>query len=57
MMKTHKTKKRQVVRLSLRRAAEKLNCEHSHLRRVLIGERSSRSLLQRYRELIGEGAK
>ena len=47
-----KIAKRGYIRLpGLMAAAKDLRCTYSHLRRVIRGERSSRSLMARYRVL------
>lgn len=49
-MARHTAKRRQTPRPGLLAAAEALETNYSHLRRVVIGERKSRSLLKRYRQ-------
>ncbi len=39
------------ISYSLREAARRLGCSHSHLSRVLRGQRASRSLIARFRQL------
>jgi hypothetical protein len=40
-----------IERPGMMAAAETLGCDYSHLRRCISGERQSRSLLRRYRQL------
>ncbi len=44
-------------KLSIRAAARALGVDWGHLRRVLIGERKSRSLMKRYRALVKGGTR
>ena len=48
-MARQRTIKKQIRRPRYVEAAKALDCTLSHLRRVVIGERESRSLLKRYR--------
>ncbi len=50
-MARQKTKRKLVKRPGLFQAAELLGTNYSHLRRVVIGQRESKSLLARYRAL------
>jgi hypothetical protein len=49
--------KRRVKFVGICADAEKLGVSREHLYRVLIGQRTSQSLLKRYRELKGKGDK
>lgn len=55
---THQEKKNrrggraQKFPITLRKAADALGVNNSHLYRVLVGERDSRSLMRRYQELL-----
>jgi hypothetical protein len=48
-MAGQQAKRKLVKRPGLFRAAQELDCNYSHLRRVVIGQRESKSLLTRYR--------
>jgi len=49
-----KRKRKSVLRPGWFSAARELGCTYSHLRRVLLGERESKSLLARYNALKRE---
>jgi hypothetical protein len=51
-MARHVTRKQKIRRLpGVKAAARELGCDYSHLRRVVLGLRESRSLMRCYRAL------